>query len=161
HSNSVTDAGLAKLRKLPKLEHLDLAGNQGITDAGLKQLHGLQSLKSLRLRDTRVTADGVAALQKALTACQVEWDRDAAAGPDRGVAEWLFTIGGKISINGGPEIASTKDLPAGPFHISWINLYSNQQVKDDDLARLKGLTRITTLLLGGTRVTERGLAHVK
>jgi len=43
-----------------------------VTDAGLKELAGLKSLRWLRLNDTKVTAAGVAALQKELPACKIE-----------------------------------------------------------------------------------------
>ena len=42
-----------------------------MTDAGLKELKDLKQLTSLYLGGTKVTADGVADLQKALPGCQI------------------------------------------------------------------------------------------
>jgi hypothetical protein len=48
---------------------LNLYGTR-VSDAGLKHLAGLSSLKELDLTGTQVTADGVAALHKALPNCK-------------------------------------------------------------------------------------------
>jgi hypothetical protein len=45
-----------------------------ISDAGLEHIKELTTLTELHLKDTRVTAAGVAALQLALPNCKVEWD---------------------------------------------------------------------------------------
>ena len=44
----------------------------GATDAGLKHLEKMKGLLRLNLRGNRVTADGVAALQKALPDCKID-----------------------------------------------------------------------------------------
>ena len=64
-NTQVTDAGLAHLKGMTKLQTLDLADAQ-VTDAGLKHLHGLAQLKVLYLGGTNVTEAGVQELQKAL-----------------------------------------------------------------------------------------------
>src|SRR5437588_378616 len=87
----VTDADLKELKNLKQLTSLNLGGTK-VTDAGLKELKdlkqlttlflfatpvtnaGLKELKdltSLNLAETRVTADGVADLQKALPGCKI------------------------------------------------------------------------------------------
>ena len=45
--------------------------NTGVTDAGLKELAVLTKLTSLDLSQTKVTADGVKELQKALPKCKI------------------------------------------------------------------------------------------
>jgi hypothetical protein len=55
---------------LTKLERLSLAGCT-FSDAGLKHLAGLSNLTQLDLTGTQATADGVAALQKALPKCRI------------------------------------------------------------------------------------------
>jgi WD40 repeat protein len=99
----LTDAGLAHLRQLTRLEHLDLFGHDlsdasapilagmteleelalsghGFTDAGLNGLAGLQKLYRLRLFGTAVTAEGVAALRSRLP--QLEAERMGLEGHD-------------------------------------------------------------------------------
>jgi hypothetical protein len=97
----VTDAGVAQLKRLVWLEHLDLFGHDlsdrsvnvltgmselrdlalsghGLTDAGLDGLARLPKLRKLRLFETAVTTNGVAALKRRLQNIQVEaWGRDS------------------------------------------------------------------------------------
>ena len=40
----------------------------------MTHLHGLTGLKELDLSKSKVTAEGVAALQKALPKCKIAWD---------------------------------------------------------------------------------------
>lgn len=45
-----------------------------MTAAGIARLTALKKLQHLDLRGTKVTAAGIAELQKALPKCQIEWD---------------------------------------------------------------------------------------
>ena len=71
-ASTVTDSGLKGLLQSQKLETL-LIVDTPITDEGLKLLVSLKSLTSLKLASTKVTSVGVAALQKALPNCKIEW----------------------------------------------------------------------------------------
>ena len=89
HLNSVTD--FTPLAGMP-LTNLDLTGTQienlsvlrgmpltslNCSDtpvSDLSPLEGCKELKTLRAQRTKVTADGVAALQKALPNCKIEWE---------------------------------------------------------------------------------------
>jgi hypothetical protein len=65
--NKITDAGLASLAGHPKLKSLWIGGLEGltpITDAGIAHLANLPRLEELDLQYTRVTPDGLKALQK-------------------------------------------------------------------------------------------------
>ncbi len=57
-SHWVSDAGLAHLDGLARLEELDLSSSK-ITDAGLVHLKGMKSLKQLNLARTRITDAGL------------------------------------------------------------------------------------------------------
>lgn len=57
----ITDAGLERLRGLPRLERLHLDGTR-VGDAGLRLLRDLPSLAFLNLHGTRATDRGLAAL---------------------------------------------------------------------------------------------------
>lgn len=65
----VTDAGLKELAGLKHLRALTLGTR--VTDQGLKELAGLKNLKTLALYGPKVTAAGVAALQKDLPGCKI------------------------------------------------------------------------------------------
>ncbi len=66
----VTDSGLKELAHIKGLQVLLLNGTK-VTDAGLKDLAALMGLRKLDLGDTGVTKAGVAALRKALPACEI------------------------------------------------------------------------------------------
>ena len=63
--NRLTDAALASLERLPKLESLNLYANPGVTDAGLRVLARIASLKRVYLWETGVSAAGLAGARAA------------------------------------------------------------------------------------------------
>jgi len=74
HGTQITDAGLKEVAKLQNLKTLVLANTQ-ITNEGLRHLMGIasqdQRLTYISLVNTKVTADGAAALRKFLPECEV------------------------------------------------------------------------------------------
>jgi len=66
----VSDAGLVHLEGLTNLTTLILNGTP-VGDAGLERLKGLTKLTSLGLIETKVTAQSVADLKKALPNCDI------------------------------------------------------------------------------------------
>ena len=69
-ATQITDAGLAHLKGLTQLQSLNLSFTK-ISDAGLAHLKGLANLKKCNLLGTKITAAGVADLQKALPNCKI------------------------------------------------------------------------------------------
>src|SRR5262249_44309494 len=69
--SGVTDAALAQLKSLTRLETLDLRSTK-VSDAGLRHLRPLTRLKVLDLFNTRVTDAGVRELEKALPQVKIE-----------------------------------------------------------------------------------------
>ena len=69
----IDDAMAVQLAKIQTLDALDLTKSP-ITDAALPELKQLKGLTMLRLLGTKVTAAGVADLQRALPNCKIEWD---------------------------------------------------------------------------------------
>ena len=67
---TITDAGLADLRKLSNLTTLSLEGTD-ITDAGLAHLRELTNLRYLILERTGVTDAGAKSLQASLPDCHI------------------------------------------------------------------------------------------
>lgn len=71
----VTDRGLAHLAGMTQLkQQLSLVGT-GVTDAGLKHLEGMTKLDHLYVKETKVTAAGVRALQEKLKQAEISYDR--------------------------------------------------------------------------------------
>jgi hypothetical protein len=117
------------------------------------------------LNGTKVTADGVAALHKALPDCKIDWDGgtiEPSTSPEleRKAAEWVLSMGGgTIGINEeGTEkfqlFSSAKDLPARPLLIMRVQLNDNR-VTSADLERLKPLTNLTYLEVHSLRCSKR------
>jgi Leucine-rich repeat (LRR) protein len=65
----ITDAGVAHLAKLPKLEELELQSTS-VTNAGLVHLEGMKNLKFLCLGGSKVT--DTSRLQAALPGCKID-----------------------------------------------------------------------------------------
>src|SRR5207244_409843 len=116
------------------LVQLSLAWNP-VTDAGLLHLEPLAALSNLTLAGTKVTAAGIATLQKTLPTCQIEWDDpektkmpqgNSRIAPDRRVAEWALGKGGAVAIQDQRQmvdrIAAVADLPPGEFQLIRVNL---------------------------------------
>lgn len=150
NDKEITDAGLAELGKLTDVTFLDLSGT-GITDAGIEHLAGLKKLRILHVGNTAVTPEAAANLRESLPELQtltVGADSRPVVNlrgePDRlkAAIEWVTSIGGRAvpSSNGGLRLM---DLPVG--------------VRDADLERISGLSRIAELELHRTRVTDEGL----
>ncbi|VTU01755.1 serine threonine protein partial : Serine/threonine protein kinase with PASTA sensor(S) (Fragment) OS=Rhodopirellula sallentina SM41 GN=RSSM_02570 PE=4 SV=1: Pkinase: LRR_6 [Gemmataceae bacterium] len=178
---TVTDAGLAHLARLPKLDNLWVGGSQ-VTDAGLKALAGMPRLRSLSLygtgvsdagvaalaeipalgevilTGTRVTAAGAERLRKALPRCKVEWED-----PNRTVAAWALRAGGAAGLStprGFVQVGPGGPLPDGPFAIKGLDLGGLRPVADADVRRVAALPDLDTLVLSGTSVTDAGVAHL-
>jgi hypothetical protein len=73
--NDITDAGLAHIAKLPALRSLDLDATE-ITDAGLPLLQGMSSLKTVSLSATRLSAGALTKLQNARPDLNIGVDTD-------------------------------------------------------------------------------------
>jgi serine/threonine protein kinase/Leucine-rich repeat (LRR) protein len=83
---------------------------------------------------------------------------------DRRAAEWVLSIGGRVTIRqDGQErnVNAAKDLPGTPFEVAAVLLSSNPKVDDTGLAHLKGLTNLTSFNLSYTGVSGAGLVHLK
>lgn len=69
----ISDIGLKGLSTMKKVKWMILTGCD-IHDDGLKSLERTKTLAIINLKQTKVTAAGVAALQKALPDCKIDWD---------------------------------------------------------------------------------------
>jgi len=82
----VTDAGLAHLSGLPKLEILSLRDTR-VTDAGLAHLQGLSGLWQLELSNTPVTDAGLLHLKTLFQLANTQ-SQGARGSPMRGSPNW-------------------------------------------------------------------------
>ena len=130
---SVTDAGLACLKNLRALAHLDLSGTQ-VTDAGLENLKELNTLMRIGLGNTGITDAGLAHLKalKSLTQLNLNSTRVSDAG-----------------------LIHLKELAA----LAEMRL-DHTQVTDAGLEHLTGLATLRNLHLEKTQVTAAGVAKL-
>jgi serine/threonine protein kinase/Leucine-rich repeat (LRR) protein len=163
-SARTTDAGLAHFKDCKNLVELGLNDTQ-VTDDGVEHIIGLDKLTALSLKGTKVTAEGVAKIQKALPGCKIARDGGVSepVSADRAAAEWVLSLGGKVKITdaaGEKEVAAAKELP-GAFTLTRIDLSDTEKLTDADLDRLTGLAGLTHLHLDRTPITDAGLARIK
>lgn len=130
-----TDADIVHIAALPDVKSLNLA-NTAITDAGLKELGKLKKLKFLYLFNTAVTDAGAAHLQ-ALPRLEV-----------------LCLDQTQITDIG---LRSLEELP----RLEKLHVHSNSPITDAGLESLKKHTRLFELRVGGSGITEKGLAALK
>lgn len=84
--------------------------------------------------------------------------------PDREVAEWVLSKGGKVKVsqNGNvtSEIQAKAGLPLGYFNVAEVDLKDLRNFGDHDLRRLNALRNVTALTVMGTLVTDAGLREL-
>jgi hypothetical protein len=87
----------------------------------------------------------------------------ATTDPDRRAAEYVLSIGGKVSVNGqgGPPISAAAELPKEAFRLTYVFIWGKNQVTDADVAVFKDCKHLNTLDLASTSVTDAGLAQLK
>ena len=130
----VTDAGLVHLKGLTKLQTLNLYGTK-ITDAGLEHLKGLTGLQTLNLGGTKITDAGMVHL-KGLQLTSLVIPNDAKT--DLGLKHYLAALETHTRIS-----------------------LENWRITDAGLVHLKGLTKLKTLYLNDTQVTDPGVAELQ
>jgi internalin A len=135
--SAVTDAGLAHLRDLTRLNCLGLCWNKGITDGGLVHLRGLENLEDLSLLYTGIEGRGLAQLARLsrLDVLQIT----SVAPTDKNMA----------------ALSRMKSLKT-------LSL-SGERLSDAGLAPLAGLANLESLQFGGAQcrgITTAGMAHL-
>jgi hypothetical protein len=163
----LTAPALAHLKDMTELRWLELI-DQPVGDAGLERLAGLAALEHLDVRGkTNVTAAGVEAFAGARAGCRVVWNGGVVGPPaaDRDAAAWVLSVGGHVTVEGaaggGREVGAADGLPAGPLTVTGVSFQHVPEIRDADLARLKGLPALAAVSLHGKGVTDAGLEHLR
>lgn len=157
---SITDSGVVHVGRATNLQFQLYLGYTQVTDAGIEHLKTLKKLQNIHLKQTKVTAQGVAQLQKALPNCKIDYVAD----PHRAVAEWVLGIGGEVKLVGQTAyISAVENLSDEDFKVNTIRVDATPDFSDDQLAQLSRLCQGIDLFhlgLGGTAITDDGLAHL-
>lgn len=166
YESKVTDAGLAHLKGIDNIEHINLS-NTAITDAGLAHFKGMTKLRLLIVNGTKVTDSGIADLKNALPELQVEKlttaqekanDEINKAGgilfSNAGIIERVDFRGAAVTDNKLGELKES--LEVWKNSLKELNLLSSE-ITDKGLNHLKGLTALKRLRLTGAKVTSEGV----
>jgi hypothetical protein len=172
HGPFVTDSGLAHLKGLTDLSHLNIGdsevdcsttithiGTARVTDAGMPYLKGLTKLSFLDLNGTQVSDTGLENLA-GLSKLEVLRLGDTLV-TDSGLAHLK-----RMTKLKGLELGGSAVTDAGLVHLevlidlSYLSI-RDTQTTDAGLSHLKGLTKLRMLDLSETRITDAGLAHLK
>jgi serine/threonine protein kinase len=161
----VGDAGLARLAGCKGLASLLLKGTK-VGDGALATLVGFKSLTFLDLRGTKVTPAKLEAIRYALLQCRIVHDGGTieptvTSASDRKAAEYVFSIGGSVMVNGSAApVKAAAGLP-DRFVLTGVDLYANQKVTEAGLSVFAGCTSLTRVQLASSAVTDSGLAHFR
>ena len=168
-STRVSDAGLVYVKDCKKLTRLFLIKTR-VSDDGLAHLAGLNKLAELNVQSTMVTTTGLEVLAKVLPDCKITWNRgvfDLAAGidPDRRAAEYVFSIGGYVRVEGNSHAyRHSAELPEGAFQMWQVSFEprAEKAVTDAGLEVFADCKNMTHLNLAECRgITDAGLVHFK
>jgi hypothetical protein len=160
----VRDSDLEWLSRLPNLKELNLSGTD-ISDETLQRLSGMRCLEKLRLSHTKITGVGLVYLRNCSRLKEL-WVSDVPLTPEGGRAianlvalEKLHARMNKIftrtPVVGDEILEGCGNLQ----HLEWIDVV-DRPVTDAGVRHLRGLPRLWSLLLDGTRITDQGLAHI-
>ena len=155
--SSITDRGLEHLKSLTALEYLDLY-KTNISDAGLLHLSELPQLRELLLGDTRVTDAGLDAL-KNLPLTSIALNTPGIT--DQGLARLKdFRQLGNLGLR-----SSTKMTGAGLAHLRDVSTLRSLGLEGrgfvpETWEHLGQLGQIESVVVNGTNVTDQALAHL-
>jgi Leucine-rich repeat (LRR) protein len=132
----ISDAGLADVRHLTKLEKLSLLGCSKISDKGLAVIQGLGGLKRLDLRETTAITDAGLVRLKGLSKLEIL------------------------------NLGKTKITDAGLVHLKGLQSLlrlelDGTQVTDAGLKHLYGLSKLSFLSYLNTKLTPQGVQKLK
>lgn len=157
-NTQVDDQGLEYLKDLTPLKFLNLQG-LGISDVGLAHLKNLTALENLNLNGNRITAKGMSYLQ-AMTRLEGLAIRDAAITDDSLIA--LKNMRGLKYF----DLFHTSISGAGLVHlhglpITHLLLGDGTPLTDAGLQSVRGFKKLASLHVGHTQIGNAGLAHLK
>jgi WD40 repeat protein len=157
--SKLTAEGLRQLNGLTKLESLDLFGG-GMTDAGFAELKPFTKLQALQIQDSLITDDGLVYLAAlpALTSLLLERSQVTGTGLAHLPAkEQLIMLSLRSSPITDEGLAQLEDF-AG---LTILQLSSCPGIGDEGLRHIGKLSRLQSLEISGTQITDIGLGYLK
>ncbi|MFO0821938.1 MAG: protein kinase [Gemmataceae bacterium] len=167
NSTKVTDAGLASLKDWNQIKSLNV-GNTSVSDASVEMITQLKMLQSLIIVSSKISSESVKKLKAALPSCDIVAGDGNSPGvmldTDRKTAEYVLSIGGRVTVNvkGKPLGAKVlADLPGEPFTLQGINLGGNKKLDDAGMAIFKDCTNLEEIEIHDAKITNNGFANIK
>ncbi|MBI4663201.1 MAG: hypothetical protein HY735_30710 [Verrucomicrobia bacterium] len=166
-STGISDAGLAQLKRLPKLEVLHLGGSKQVTDLALQQLQDLPRLKVVSLRDGTISEVGLMALKNRppleITTGSY-WTPFTLSGPT--ITDSCLVHLKRLSKLKSLSLRNTRITEQGMAHLKEIPglevlHLTGAQIGDSQLAHLRELRDLKALFLADSQVTDAGLKHIQ
>ena len=157
--NATSDALIAHIGQLTRLEQLDLRDATSVTDAGIAHLGGLTRLRLLYLRGTQITDAGLAQLKELTNLEELDLDNTRVSGVG---LKQLQGLTGLVDLS----VSGTSVDDAGLEHIKGLTKLrflglSDTKVTGAGLANLKGMTSLRLLNVMGTAMSDAGLLHLR
>jgi hypothetical protein len=125
----------------------------------------LTKLQHLEILDTQVSPTLVAELQRQMPDCSIRYDSSEFDQANRETAQWALERGGvsDLLVADGTTTRGHSDasLPEESFRVVTLNLDDDEKLTDDDLVRLKPLTRLRSLSLNNTPLCGASLGLVE
>jgi hypothetical protein len=154
----VSEAGLAKLDKLSRLEELYMAQTT-IGDDAMGLLRQFPILKKLRISRNQISDTGLEMLGKNASLEELDLSENSLVSD-----EGFQHLAGMVSLKK-LNLWRVSITDAGLVHLAgmvkmeWLNL-DNSPVTNDGLVHLAAMKKLEFLHLGSTQVTDEGLDHL-
>eukprot|EP00913_Durusdinium_trenchii_P035299 g33029.t1 len=161
YGTDVLGEGLKHLQGMPRLAYLDLR-RTNITNKGLAQLAGVKSLRSLGLQETQIDNEGLkhlVGLQNLAALNLVGCSRMTDGALDH-IAKMKGMRGVDLDLIPGitpAGIAKLKVLPK----LDSLSLRNVPLIDDSALKHIQEMKGMRRLLLQNTKITNKGLEHLK
>jgi hypothetical protein len=158
----IGDEGMKHIKQLPALEELSL-GNTSVSDAGLAELAGLKKLRSLTVSGCIRMTDKSTETIKGFT------DLEYLSLPSTITEKGVKNLAGLKKVTslyiGGAALtdAAVKDIADNMPDLTLLNLaaFAGTDITDASVPHLARLTKLKTLALGGSKLTESGLKTLR
>ena len=147
----ITDAGLAHIRNMSRLEILLLSGNE-IAGAGLKHLSGLTNLKWLSLEDTHVTDAAIKQLPSLPKLEELHLDRTDVTGACLTNLSAIQSL--RMLDLGGTKVCGQELSNLARFRKLEVVILNDTPVSDSDVKYLQNARQIVALWINGTAISD-------
>jgi serine/threonine protein kinase len=87
-------------------------------------------------------------------------DEPPATDHDRAAAKYALSVGGTVRVNGAEvDVFDEKDLPPGPFRLTFVAFNDDKRITDGGLAVFRDCKHLAELQVYGAKLSDAALAH--